>query len=107
MTERDRDLLIRFLAVKRDATFREMRAFLKANVITQPSHRCTFFDGTGPAQIVSETFPIRRLKLVNRLYCKYCYAEHRNWWEMDPKDYGGYRVALCGHCEHTSSLDDD
>ena len=104
MTERESNLMLRFWSENPNATWQAVRAYIRANAITRPSHRETFYDGM-TERIVGETFPVGPLPR-DRRYCSYCYSSHRSWWEMDPNDYGGERVALCGHCEHATLIED-
>jgi len=72
-----------------------------------PSHRPTLYEPGGRVTVY-ETMPIGRARGL-RAYCKYCYTTHRDWWEMDQRDYnvvgdtGSLEIVLCGRCEHTSA----
>jgi hypothetical protein len=72
-----------------------------------PTHRTEMHVPDGQRILVSEEFPIKRLR--EKHYCKYCYSTHRQWFLMDRKRYVGDdldgRVLLCGKCEHTSLKD--
>jgi hypothetical protein len=57
-----------------------------------------FLPGQSPVEFYA--YPIA--KAIGRLYCKYCYKTHCDWWQMDPKDYDRDDVLLCGKCTHTS-----
>jgi hypothetical protein len=65
-----------------------------------PTHRTIFYPPRQPPVLISETVPIGRWK--GTYYCKYCYSEHDEWWEMDEADYACHGIILCGRCEHTS-----
>jgi hypothetical protein len=49
-----------------------------------PYHVSTLHLPSGQTQEI-RTYPIAKAK--GRFYCKYCYTTHRDWWQMDSKDY--------------------
>lgn len=69
-----------------------------------PTHKSTYIKAGGP-EAIYESVPIGPWKKTG--HCKYCHADHENWWLMDPTDYmlGELEpptIVLCGKCEHTS-----
>jgi hypothetical protein len=65
-----------------------------------PYHCAVMYHPGGKVEEIGKTYPTRKIK--GKFYCKYCYSTHHNWWQMDPKDYSGEDVILCGKCTHTS-----
>ncbi len=75
--------------------------------LTTPTHRSLLsLPGDRLRRVSSEVVPVRKLKISAA--CKYCTdtGRHRDWWEMNPDDYGGVKVILCGKCEHASPRED-
>lgn len=48
------------------------------------------------------TYPTHKIPGRSNRYCKYCYSSHPDWWQMNPQDYSGDDVILCGNCHYTS-----
>ena len=64
-----------------------------------PTHKTTaYIPGKGTV-LVHEAIPTG--KASGEFHCKYCYSDHREWWQMDVAEYG-CDVLLCGRCEHTT-----
>ena len=66
-----------------------------------PSHKPMVYLPDGSSRVLAENFPIGECK--ETFYCKYCYAKHDDWWNMNSAEYGQDGVFLCGKCEYTSS----
>ena len=66
-----------------------------------PYHESTLTLADGTVHVF-RAHPTAKIKM--RAYCKYCYKTHGDWWQMDPKDYGGDDVVLC-RCGYTHRKD--
>jgi hypothetical protein len=68
----------------------------------EPAHRPYVQYPDGRREYVV-TYPVGELH--TRLYCKYCYTTHTDWYLMPKDQYGDNAVVLCGKCEYTSLLE--